>query len=344
MSNGIVISDYHHCGLFQSLMFLFEKRLGYELCRPIGWDWWENMKLRNPEDRDGRLSFMSSMLKTDSYLVATDPDKIKTCTVPMGRTITLTEARRRAKEIRFVISSQHDSQKGLAKFVSEICPHAALIRQCGNPDEHVWFTNHVLSSDLQTYEKANREGKHAILYHQEFPKCYSFRPLPNYYGFPKIKQYINWAHQDEKNRAWYLWFKEAAESIGFKCFEHGKGGEDGEFDYHSEIAETMNDSDFTLSHKWWDGYAMMVHNSYACGVPVICYQSDYKDKLAGRLMTDMETAVFIVGDKEEMRNKLKEVATPPKRLDMRMMAYKRFHQIVNFDNEAEAIKKWLAEI
>lgn len=36
-----VLADYHHHDLFESLAILFEDRLGWELYRPIGMEWFD---------------------------------------------------------------------------------------------------------------------------------------------------------------------------------------------------------------------------------------------------------------------------------------------------------------
>jgi len=345
MSKGIVIADYHHPGLFQSLMFLFEKRLGYELYRPFGKEWVSYL-LPSPISRDPEIGndvhrHIIRLLETPSFLTATDPDKIRTLSVPMGRMITLKEAMERKEEIRFVIASQHDTQYHLARFVQDICPHAKLIRQCGNPNEHVTTTKNVLSSDLLTYNHFFYSDYHKILYHQEFHSVYYFAPFPGY-NYGRVHQYINWAHQDERNREFYLWFKALCEPIGIKCYEHGQGGEDGEFDYHIDLARSIRRSQFVLSHKWWDGYGMLVHNAYACGRPVICFEEDYRDKLAGELMTDMETAVFISSDEGETQNKIQEASEKVE--EMQRNSYKRFKEMVDFDKEEKRIRGWLKEL
>jgi len=345
MSEGIVITDFHHTALLQAQMYLWEKRLGFQLYRPFGRAWWD-AGLRHPDDNweTGHLAFMSRALEYPTFYSTHDPDRILTLSHPIGRMLTYDEARDRGREVRFVISSQHDSQTFLSKFTKEYCPNATYIRQAGNPSEHVWFTKHVLSSDIQTYEKSKAEGLHAILYHQEFPSVYyNTAPMTDLEA-NSIRQYINWAHQDVKNRAFYLWFKQIAEScaLPLRCYENGKGGEDGEVDYHHQMVIRLVLSTFTLQHKWWDGYGMIVHQSYACGRPVICFESDYAGKTAGKLMTDMETAIFITDDAAYTRSKL-EIALPMAP-QLQEAAYRRFKEVVNFDADEERIRKWLSEI
>lgn len=343
MSEGIVIADHHHEALFQSHMYLWHKRLGFDLYRPFGRAWWD-AGLRHPDDNweTGNVAFMSRALEYPTFFSTDDPDRILTLSHPIGRMLGYDEARDRGKEVRFVISTQHDTQKFLSEFAKQYCPNATYIRQAGNPSEHVWFTNHLLSSDIQTYEKAVAEGKHAVLYHQEFPAEYHahFDHTPG----DVIRQYVNWAHNDKINRAFYLWFKEICQSLTppLCCYENGKGGEDGEAEYHHEMVERFADSTFTLGHKWWDGFGMIIHQTYACGRPAICFEDDYKGKMAGLLMEDMKTAVFINGDREYTKKKLEAaLAIAPQ---MQEAAYKRFKEVVNFDDDERRIRVWLSEM
>jgi hypothetical protein len=283
---------------------------------------------------------MSRALEYPTFHSHTDPDKIQTLSFPIGRMLTYEEALDRKSEIRYVISSQHDTQKFLSEF-AKTCPNAVYMRQAGNPSEHVWYTKHLLSSDIATYEKARDEGLHAILYHQEFPRCYVPKFGPDWTN-PIIRQYINWAHNDTKNREFYLYFKYLAQDVGYEVFENGKGGEDGEVDYHSEMVELFANSTFTLHHKAWDGYGMIAHQSYACGRPVICFESDYRGKMAEKLMQDMKTAVFISGDAEYTKKKLE--AAIGHATAMQVAARRRFQEVVNFDEEEKEIRKWLAEM
>lgn len=359
MSKGIVLADFHHTALFQSLMFLFGKRLGFDVCRPFQKAWW-NAGLRHPDDNweTGNVAFMSRALEYPTFFSTHDPDRILTLSHPIGRMLGYDEARDRGKEVRFVISTQHDTQKFLSEFTKEYCPNATYIRQAGNPSEHCWFTKHVLSSDIQTYEKATAEGLHAVLYHQEFPGVYKPRPerticeaanrddgtFQLVSSEPCIRQYVNWAHNDKINRAFYLWFKGIAESLTppLRCYENGKGGEDGEAEYHHEMVERFADSTFTLQKKHWDGYGMIVHQSYACGRPAICFETDYKGKMAGLLMEDMKTAIFITGDREYTKKKLEAaLAIAPQ---MQEAAYRRFKEVVNFDDDERRIRIWRSEM
>jgi replicative DNA helicase Mcm len=84
------------------------------------------------------------------------------------------------------------------------------------------------------------------------------------------------------------------------------------------------------------------HQSYACGRPVICFESDYRGKMAGKLMQDMKTAVFISGDAEYTKKKLE--AAIGHATAMQVAARRRFEEVVNFDEEEKEIRKWLSEI
>jgi len=47
-----VLADYHHGALYYSFHLLFEERLGFELYRPIGYEWFKRgfwKYSRNPQ-------------------------------------------------------------------------------------------------------------------------------------------------------------------------------------------------------------------------------------------------------------------------------------------------------
>jgi len=339
MAEGIVIADYHHCSLFHSLIYLFEKRLGYTLYRPFGLEW-RDTGYYNLHNSD----FCKGTLTTESRIKELDPDKIDTTCELIGRTITLQEARDRAGEIRFFISSLYEDEACLAKAISDFAPSAILIKQVGNPNEPVRFTKHALCSDLQTFTRLDK-SYHKILYHQEFNlNIFKWKPVNSERWPRRIKQYVNFIRSNDKLFAvWKPWLN------AFPCgtvqmYEHGLQGKNGEYHELTDMAASMQDADMVMSLKWWDGYGHNIHNAYACGRPVIVRVGDYEGKIADALLTEPKCALKLRGNFEDDKKRILACLEPDIMVKMAWNAYRRFYQVVNFDYEETQIRKWVEEI
>ena len=52
-----IFADFHHFSLWKSFEYLFEKRLGHQLFRPIGMDWYPTWwKIADPYEMPGRTA------------------------------------------------------------------------------------------------------------------------------------------------------------------------------------------------------------------------------------------------------------------------------------------------
>lgn len=343
----IVICDIHHASLFQSLLYLFEKRLGFEVCRPFGRDWWEEGYVRYPHETDasGPTELATTAILGPSEAESLDPDKIFTSSQKMGRTITLEEAKDRSDEIKYMVASLYATEESFAHFIADCCSRKTiLVRQVGNPNEPVRYTRHALCSDTWTYDRI-KDSHHAILYHQEFSTdIFKYVPIDLSRKQKNIKTYVNYIHDNRQLRLWYRQFKQLVSSDKIKCWEHGMHGEDGEFHDLREIAKSMATADLVLSPKNWDGFGHCVHNAYAIGRPVISRVGDYAGKIAEVLMEDMVSSVLLTGDwkrdKQKVEYALRDEILPVMCWNARNM----FELHVNFDEEEKAIRAWLSEI
>lgn len=347
MGQEIVISDAHHGGLFLSLTYLFGKRLGFELRRPKGIDWADRQYFSYC-NKDFILGALTMMPDDPEH----DPDKIYEYGIAnMGKGISLQEASDRASEIRFVISSVHESEGPLARFVHDVAPDAVLIRQCGNPCERVRFTRHALCSDLETYNRI-KDTHHAVLYHQEFnTKVFGFRRV-SLKGRRKVRSFLNYlADMKYLRRYWERLVKEfAVDPVDF--YMHGCKDEKTPTEgWHGapadirEMADWMADMHAMVQIKSWDGFGHCVHCSYAIGRPMIARYGDYEAKLGGLLLEDMKTGVKLSGVWEDDRKKVMRILESDGALaQMCWAARQRFEEVVDFNREELEIRKWLQEI
>jgi len=254
----IVICDRHHGGLYLSLIYLFQKRLGYDLRFPYGMEWAEKgyFDYFNKDFITGTLT-----CQPDALAQQQDPDKIFGYgSGGMGKPITLEEACDSGKQIIFLVSSLHESEQTFARFIADHVPQAVLLRQCGNPNERVRFTRHALCSDLETYNRV-KKTHHAVLYHQEFNRqVFRFRRV-NLKGRRKIRSFLNYlADMKYLRRYWDRLRREFAdEKVDF--YLHGlKGADTAAEGWHGapadirEMAEWMADMHMLCQLKNWDGF------------------------------------------------------------------------------------------
>lgn len=344
----IVIVDAHHGGLFLSLIYLFQKRLGFELRKPYGMDWYEQGYFSYANE-----DFIRGTLTCVPLNFPSDPDDVLGYgSGGMGVPITLQEATDRASEIRFMVSSLHFSEGPFAKFISQRAPKATLIRQCGNPNERVRFTRHALCSDLETYNRI-KGTHHAVLYHQEFnTKIFNFRPVSIRKKRRKVRSFLNYLADMKYLRRYWETLVSQFQEEPVDFFMHGCKDEKtptegwaGAPKDIAEMAEWMTDMHLLCQLKNWDGFGHILHYSYAIGRPAIVRWGDYEAKLGGLLIEDMKTGIKLSGLWEDDKKKIMTVLESDGALaSMCWAARERFAETVDFDRDEERIREWIAQI
>lgn len=117
---------------------------------------------------------------------------------------------------------------------------------------------------------------------------------------------------------------------------------DGEPLMNSQIARLMSLTNMVWHLKRCDGYGYIIHQVAASGRPVICEERNYSHLSFGKLLTDGQTCVYITGDNEADKKNLRDYFLNPERCrDMGKELHRRFHENINFDDEARKIKELL---
>jgi len=331
-----VLADLHHGDLYHSLRMLFEKRLGWNLYRPIGIDWYTK----------GFWQYNNNLPTVKQYLDIRGEDKDQgdhfLCPEgPHGEVDkALTFSQFLEKDIDIVIASVREHEDTYHRLIQEHKPKAKLIRQCGNIHDVVdpQIIKNIMASCCLSNIPPN---VNAISYHQEFDlKVFkpSFETPDN-----KIKNFMNCVPD---SRDFYLWprYKAELENFDFKMF--GILGDDGIIGNVQEIADKMRDSTFIWHVKFGgDGFGHVIHNAFAVGTPIITRASYYKNCLAEPLLVDGETCIDLdKGSFEENISKIKALACPVNNAMMRKNTYNKFKQCVDFDKEFKIITKFLENL
>lgn len=340
-----VFADYHHIGLYQSLQLLFEKRLGWELYRPIGEDWATYGYWLIAQPYGNHPATIKQYLGIDSlpwehyknlngnYVLE---DNIYHIYDPINKSYQKAITLDTFKEMEFdiILSSYQPHDATFAQLQRNYQPKAKHIAQMGN----IFQTTEVKNVMCSTVPYPVPAGSNVVFYHQEFDlDVFRYKEPENRINItnfvnlhPGVVQY-----DQLKNSLPYHNFK----SYGALC-------PDGTITGERNVAQLMSESVFGFHVKpRGDGFGHIIHNWYACGRPVITNLSDYSDKLAGALLIDNETCINLEsGTDSQNISRIITASEPEMHNQMCLNAYMRFKEIVDFDTEFERIKMFLSNI
>ena len=358
-----IFSDMHHQGLYASFHYLFENRLGFELYRPIGMEWFEKGYWKIAEPYNNAIGTVKQFLET-GY-------------IPQDSTPPLNQLNQ--KIIRWAASGSsffsaiHDLQHGFdqkavtfrefldlnvdiiiasipahvhayKKLIRDYSLKAKLIYQIGNIGWHnevPWLDVDNIMASVKKFP-IKHAGKNVVFYRQEFDLNVfkPHHPLLQERLDKSIRSFVNCLPQPEK----FDRLKELLPDFTFRAF--GASCPDGVVDTISTMATLMRNSYFGLHNKpHGDGYGHVIHNWMACGKPVIVNLKDYEDKLAGELLEDEVTCIDMSRRSlEEVAEKVREYAQPEKYTQMSTNVIQRFKEVVDFEKDAENVENFLLNL
>ncbi len=341
-----VFTDFHHASLLNSLIMLFEGRLGGEVYRPIGEDWATNNYWKvydhpatqaqfltkdqgfKPVDGTFPLNKIKKVEKDVYYCQDIDSGKF-------NKAIDLNTFK--SLDIDIVIASLPQHIELYNDLIKKYKSNAKLIYQIGN----AWnveagspVKNVMASAIVDNIPK----GINFISYHQEFDLDIFHYAEP--YQSSNIYSFIN-IFQSFPDYPLFLELEKMMTGWSFKSF----GGQcrDGAMHGTKALADKMREARFILHLKaGGDGYGHVIHNAFAVGRPPIVKKSYYNGKLAESLMIDGVTCIDIDNlSLGEIVNKINYYNETSRYNSLCENAYKRFKEIVDFDKEEVAIKQFL---
>ena len=229
-----VLADMHHGGLYYSLKLLFEDRLGWDLYRPIGMEWYKLGFWNYSTDLDVVRQYLEPKNDDDDlgdHWLCSDRDFNWT-------QMALTFDQFKKKKIDYVVASVFPHGSAYKRLIELFMPEAKLIRQIGNWDEEADFR------DCQNYMISTGQfqlpsGINTVCYHQEFSlKEWQYQGP----GDPrKIRTFINCFPTTEDAHLWPIYKKALPE---FKFFMHGIGGEEGNVYPQARLRQMYQDTGF----------------------------------------------------------------------------------------------------
>jgi hypothetical protein len=354
-----VFTDFHHGALLQSLILLFEKRLGGQVFRPIGLEWFTEgyWKINNQQDtaeqflgmhtvpKDGTppLNNIEQTINDDIYLVQDTID---------GTNKAITLSTFLSTPIDLVIASIPAHIEPFKKLCELHPSKPKLIYQIGNQ----WNVDPSIVKNVMASATVDiPPGINGVVYHQEFDTeifrpsriitnqfnvdaDYLEAPMQTVYSFINILQ---------NHRDWSTFL--ACEKLLEGQFEFRSfGGQcrDGNMNGARELAAKMRESRFVWHTKQGgDGYGHILHNAFAVARPVIIRREDYWGKLGDKLLVDGFSAIFIDGlSPEQIVEKINYYSEPGRYTVMLQSVYAAFRQVVNFDLEEMKIREFLGKL
>lgn len=360
MNNPLVFTDFHHGSLLNSLIMLFEGRMGGKVFRPIGTDWFEQgyWKVYNHPATvnqflgvggatpDGTQPLNDIERESDKIGIHGDPVRIYHCKDIEGdrtnKAITLEGFL--ALPFDIVIASLPDHIEPFKKLCSLHPSRPKLIYQIGNQ----WIPEQGLALNVLASAKMPPiEGTNFVSYHQEFDLDVFkyFPPLlnsANEIEWPpkQINSFVN-VFQNFPDFALFERIEAMMDDFSFGSF----GGQcrDGNANGSAELADKMANSRFIWHTKaGGDGYGHVLHNAAAIGRPMIVKKSYYHGKLGEDLMIDGLTCIDIDGLTDtEIVEKIRFYNQPDNYERMCKNVYENFKKVVDFDKEYLAIQRFI---
>lgn len=344
-----VFVDYHHTSLLRSLILLFHNRLGMDVYRPIGMEWFEEGYWGINDQKDTAEQFLSL---DQAYVpgdgtpplnkIGDQENGIYTVVDPGGTTNhqACTLEYFKNNKFDFVVASIPAHIPMFEALIAKYQPEAKLIVQMGNmwPDK-LFSGYNVLASVKPRVLPAN-----TMFYHQEFDlKIFSpskAEPTRNIYSFVNVIKNMDIAWQD------YKALKRILKSKGYKFKSFGGQCPDGNMNGPNDLAVKMREAELIFHVKpGGDGFGHIIHNAYAVGRPVITRKSHYHNQLAEELMvpgTFIDLDQHSIPDVANMIVRLTH--SPDKLAEMGRLAAQRFDEVVDYVKEAKEIYGWLERL
>lgn len=347
-----VLTDYAHNDLWHSMVLLFEDRLGWDLYRPVGMEWYEEGIWRFERERLGDVvarQFLEPWSSDDHSLPGAiyrdDPmhpgRSMKMLTMEMARDL----------GIDIVISTLAENEDGWHRFAGEVGAHYGIqVGNQGAPNRWGLAEFALLSSTTPGV----RPWMPHVYYHQEFDLTDYRFVWP-----PPERDLVSTRVQCITGLPEYETFRRVAALVPearFRHYGHCNEHDDlwgGNAVTVPQIAQEMVAARIGWHDKRWsDGYGHVLHAWFAVGRPVIGSSSYYTgrldgiEKLGGALFdegvtsfdidrrTDAELAALVrrLLEDEEYHREISE------------NAHRRFLEAVDFADEEAAIREMFAKV
>ena len=331
-----IFADYHHNDLYQFLKILFEKRLKYNLYRPIGLEWFYNKIWLYSKNLPTVRQYLDPLNNVESkdgiyYIHDSWHNDIDKC---------ITFDKFKEMKIDIIIDSVFEHQISFSALAKSHWNKPKFIRVIGNINEPIDF-NYSKNIIVTAQPMSIPNGINAVFCHQEFD-LKSFQ-----YKSPTIRNSIkNFVNCLPFTKDFPLWKQYKTLLPDFDWKMHGGQGEDGGMKNMKELSAAFSDSSFIWHVKsGGDGFGHNIHSAYACGRPPIVKGSYYAGQLALPLMIDGKTCIDLEKHTiEENIRLIKEFSQTDKHNQMCENVHKRFCEIVDYESEFIKLREFFGNL
>lgn len=365
-----VFCDFHHASLLNSLIMLFEGRLGGHVARPIGREWFDEgyWKVHDhpatvaqyldiggaTPDNSPRLNELMQKVDWGGKVlpeggVESDGESYFCHDIDSGKTnraITLSSFMN--SHCDFVIATLPQHIEPFRRLCDRHKDHPKLIFQIGNEwnaGAHQNLIDGIMSS-ARVYLPLTIPS---ATYHQEFDlSVFARADIESGFESRRITSFVNcFDVADIFTHDWHQF--EDLEHLMSPTYEfRAYGGQcrDGSANGSEDLANRIRHTKFVYHvKKGGDGYGHILHNAAAMGRPLIVKMGYYMGKLGADLLIPDMTCIAIDGlSNEQIINKIKYFSAPERYSVMSNNLYIRFKEKVDFDREAVEIEKFLSII
>jgi hypothetical protein len=342
-----ILADYHHHDLWESLELLCA-RLGWDLYRPIGMEWFD----------EGYWNFERAWhgdAIAKQYLTPWGSDRLGHRYDPSHdryqNLFTLDQAREFKPDI--VLATVAHNHEGLHRFAKEVGAkfgiHLGNVRFSAiDMREDRWD---LADFGILTSVLPGPVPKPHVTVHQEF-SLEDFRHEQPAGGPMAISSFVNCFPENPQAYAGFRAVAAERPQYGWNVFgSYGQVPEDeyarGNINKCADVGAAMRLSDVAWHTKQWsDGFGHVIHNWFSVGRPVIGHEWYYRSQLAGPLWQEGVTS-FDITDKSvpEVLAIIDRLnADPELRVRMGDAAAARFREVVNFDEEEQAIRRLFEQV
>jgi len=343
-----VFVDLHHSDLYYSLHLLLEKRLGFELYRPVGMDWFTEGYWKIATPYSDPLPVVSQFLTHDiEYPERWHPEYgIYNIECKDGvyhvydsihkyyqKAITLDTFKNTKFDLIISTIQEHDHTFQILK--DKYQPSAKHISQLGNVGQKTEVKD-VLHS--VTYEP--HPYQNSALIHQEIDtNLYKFTPInpytKNIYSVVNLAPYIDI----------YNTYKDQLTECNFKYY--GINSPDGMLDGTLGVSQKITDANMGWCLKHFGGLGHSNMGWCYSGRPIITNMSQHRyfGGVALQLFEPNVTCIDIESDDVELNiNKIRDWLLPENTIKYGENLRNRFLELVNYDDEEIRFRKFLSNV
>ena len=345
-----ILAGFHHSSLYSSFLYTLEARLGHEVYRCVGREWFEKgyWKINRQEDTiqqylgtygykptDGTPTLNDLMWVKDGIYYSRDPN-----TGQLHKAIEYKTFMEMDFDVIIASIPQHiEPFKKLAKIKK-----AKFILQVGNE----WDIPYSRVPNLLASVAPRKVPCHSIFYHQEFDtNVFSYenpretRVFKKLYHSMEIHNYMNVLHNYPEALEYFLELEKEMPEYKFKMY--GSQNRDGSITGIQNLANSMKKARWIFHMKpGGDGYGHVLFNTYAVGRPLITNKRYYEGKLGGTMMDDRSSIIMDGLKPSELADIIRN--NEINNVEKSKESYRRFADNVDFKKEAKQIQKFLEEL